>query len=69
MTPALPATDYQPAAEGVGLWRDSWRRFRTHRAAVVSGVIVLAIVIASLVGPWLVSLYNGFEYDTLVSCP
>jgi oligopeptide transport system permease protein len=65
MTPALPVTDYPPTAEGVGLWRDSWRRFRTHRAAVVSGGIVLAIVIASLVGPWLVSLYNGFEYDTL----
>jgi oligopeptide transport system permease protein len=46
-------------------WRDAWRRFDRNRAAVVSVWIVAAIVIASLIGPWLVRLYNGFEYDTL----
>jgi hypothetical protein len=46
-------------------WRGAWRRFDRNRAAVVSVWIVAAIVIASLIGPWLVRLYNGFEYDTL----
>ena len=28
-------------------------------------IVVLVIVVVSLIGPWLVYLYNGFEYDTL----
>ena len=28
-------------------------------------IVVLFIVVVSLIGPWLVYLYNGFEYDTL----
>jgi oligopeptide transport system permease protein len=48
-----------------GPWLEAWRRFNRNRAAVVSGWIVAVIVVASLAGPSLVSLYNGFEYDTL----
>jgi oligopeptide transport system permease protein len=46
-------------------WRDAWRRFDRNRAAVVSGCIIVAIILASLAGPLLIRLYNGFEFDTL----
>jgi oligopeptide transport system permease protein len=32
---------------------------------MVGAVILLIVVTLSLTGPWLVYLYNGFEYDTL----
>jgi ABC-type dipeptide/oligopeptide/nickel transport system permease subunit len=64
MTPAVAKADTHPT-DRIGLWRDAWTRFRRNRAALVSAIVVLAIIIASLIGPWLVYLYNGFEYDTL----
>jgi peptide/nickel transport system permease protein len=36
----------------VGPWREAWRRFRKHRLAVFSLVILGAIVLAVLVGPF-----------------
>jgi len=64
MTPALPELEIQPV-ETAGPWRDPWNRFRRNRAALTSAIVVLFIVIVSLIGPWLVYLYNGFEFDTL----
>jgi oligopeptide transport system permease protein len=32
---------------------------------MTGGVIVAVVILLALVGPWLVYLYNGFEYDTL----
>jgi oligopeptide transport system permease protein len=64
MTPALAELDIGLEVRS-GPWLDAWRRFQRNRAALVSGWIVVAIVLASLAGPWLVHLYNGFEYDTL----
>ena len=64
MTPVLAASAPQsPGASSP--WVDAWRRFQRNRAAVACLWIVLAIVFASLAGPWLVRLYNGFAYDTL----
>ena len=34
-------------------WQESWRRFRRHRLAVVSAVVVLAIIAAIALGPFL----------------
>jgi oligopeptide transport system permease protein len=65
MTPVLPVTESTLPIETRGLWQDSWDRLRYNRAALVGGSIILAIIVLSLLGPWLVSLYNGFEYDTL----
>ena len=64
MTPALPELQIQPV-ETAGPWRDPWNRFRRNRAALTAAIVVLFIVIVSLIGPWLVYLYNGFEFDTL----
>jgi oligopeptide transport system permease protein len=65
MTPALPVVTAGPSIEARGLWQDSWDRFCDNRAAIVGGGIVLAIAVFSCIGPWLVSIYNGFDYDTL----
>jgi oligopeptide transport system permease protein len=64
MTPALPELEIQPV-ETAGPWRDPWNRFRRNRAALTAAIVVLFIVTVSLIGPWLVYLYNGFEFDTL----
>ena len=64
MSPA-PAKAKPDLIEGAGLWQDAWKRFRHNRAAVAAAIVVLVIVLFSLVGPWLVYVYNGFEYDTL----
>src|SRR5262249_27116022 len=64
MTPALSEPEIH-VIEGTGLWRDAWHRFRPNRAARAAAIVAPAIVVASLIGPWLVYLYNGFEYDTL----
>ncbi len=41
------------AIEGGGLWVDAWRRLRRNRAAVVAIVVLLTLMIAAIVGPWL----------------
>lgn len=64
MTPALSEPEIH-LIEAAGLWRAAWTRFRRNRAAFAAAIVVLAIVLVSLIGPWLVYLYNGFEYDTL----
>ena len=43
--PSAPAHDYSP-------WREAWRKFRRHRLAVIGAVILLALVLAILVGPF-----------------
>ncbi len=64
MSPALTQWE-QPPEQRSSPWLDAWRRFRRNRAALASAWIVAAIVLASLAGPSLVHLSNGFEYDTL----
>ncbi len=64
MSPALAELE-ERVEEGSSPWLEAWRRFRCNRVALASAWIVAAIVVASLAGPWLVQLFNGFEYDTL----
>jgi oligopeptide transport system permease protein len=45
--------------------REAWKRLRRNKAAMAGGVVVAVVIVLSLAGPWLVYLYNGFEYDTL----
>ncbi len=58
MAGSIPASATASAAAGaaapprVGPWREAWRRFRKHRLAVVSLVILGAIVLAVLIGPF-----------------
>ncbi len=37
----------------VSPWLDTWRRFRRHKLALVSTIVLLTIILAVAVGPWL----------------
>jgi len=40
-------------AARISPWLDSWRRFRRHRLAVTSSIVLLVIILAVLLGPFL----------------
>jgi len=40
-------------SEHVPPWLDAWRKFRRHKLAVASSVILGTIILAVIVGPWL----------------
>ena len=65
MTPTLAKASTEPLRPAAGVWQDAWVRFRRNRMALAAGLVVLIIFVLSLAGPWMVYLYNGFEYDTL----
>lgn len=44
---AIPA----PPRPRVGPWREAWRRFRKHRLAVASAVVLAVLVLGVLLGP------------------
>ena len=48
-----------PSAEPVGYWRVVWRRFKQHRVAYVGFFFFVTLLVAVIVGPYLVS----FELD------
>jgi len=56
-TPASPIAEPALAAEdrwrGTSISTEAWRRFRRHRLAVASLCILLAIILAVILGPWL----------------
>ena len=45
------------------LWRDAWKRLRRNRAAVGSGVFLLALSIATILAPWLPGLQDPTLQD------
>jgi oligopeptide transport system permease protein len=45
--------------EGTSLWKDALRRLKKNRAAVVSAVILIALVMACVLVPWL----SSYRYD------
>ena len=49
---------------GASLWHDAWRRLRRNKLAITGGVVVLLVVVLAVVGPALVTAYNGFTYET-----
>jgi peptide/nickel transport system permease protein len=55
MAGSIPAsaTASLAAAPRVGPWQEAWRRFRKHRLAVVSAVILAVLILGVLFGPLL----------------
>jgi oligopeptide transport system permease protein len=53
--------------EGTSLWRDAWRRWRKNKLAVIGGIIVILIVLASLIGPVIIKALTGYTYDLIPS--
>lgn len=77
----LPADAFTPigpdvsAAEGVspvavaGFWRDSWRRLRSRRPAIISFWLLVAVVLAALLGPLLYSVDPTTQNIAFVNLP
>src|SRR5215472_9059982 len=47
-----------PARQAFSPWRETWRRFRRHRLALLSAVLLLLLVVTVVLGPlvWRVSI-------------
>ena len=51
-------------------WQEAWRRFRRHRLALVSGIVLLLIVTAILIGPLLWRLpINEIDFGSKLEGP
>ena len=48
--------------EGTSLWTDAWRRWRHHKVSVASAVVLIAVVLFCVVGPWVMSTGFGITY-------
>jgi oligopeptide transport system permease protein len=48
---------------GSSLWRDAWRRLFRNKLAVFGLIVVMVIVLASILGPSLLSKVTGYTYD------
>jgi len=50
---------------GSSLWRDAWRRLLKNKLAVLGMVIVIVMVAAALIGPWVIQRATGYAYDVV----
>jgi len=67
-TPSIsvpPASGHslQEAEKGHSLWQDAWHRLRKNRMAVLGGIFILIIGLASLIGPAMVT--HGYQEQNL----
>ena len=62
MTAPAVGTGASPAVRGVGPAVLRWRRFRRHRAAVVSGLVLILLATLSLAAP-LIARWSGLDPD------
>lgn len=60
----IPVPDMGEPIAALSTRQLAWRRFRRHKPAMVSGVILAALAILTIVGP-LISRYNFHEIDLL----
>src|SRR5579864_8827496 len=76
-TPASPTVDDARAvvltkarARHITPWTEAWRRFRRHRLAVVSAVVLLALILAVAFGPmlWQVQI-NDIDFSAMLHNP
>lgn len=49
--PASATANVPASRPQVGPWQEVWRRYRKHKLAVVSGVILLTLILGVLLGP------------------
>ena len=49
------------------LWRDAWKRLLKNKLAVFGFCVLAFMVVAVIVGPYLVKAATGFSYDTMPS--
>jgi oligopeptide transport system permease protein len=46
-------TDLQKPEKGASLWSDAWKRLKKNRIAMLSGAILIVMILACIVVPWL----------------
>jgi oligopeptide transport system permease protein len=49
---------------GTSLWADAWKRLRRNRLAVGSGILILLLAVACVVGPSLIAATWGYDEAT-----
>ena len=51
-------------------WREAWRRFRRHRLAAISVLVLALLAFAILIGPWLWPVaINDIDFTARLSAP
>ena len=53
--------------KGTSLWRDAWRRLLKNKLAVFGLAVVVLMIIAVSIGPWIIQKTTGFTYDFIPS--
>ena len=64
MTATGTAVSRPELVAGTSLWADAWKRLRRNRLAVASGIVILFLAGACLVGPWLIAATWGYDEAT-----
>src|SRR5262249_23500085 len=54
---------------GTSLWKDAWRRLRRNHLAIFGMVVVSMVIVASIIGPPIISRLTGFTYHLLPTDP
>ncbi len=52
---------------GTSLWKDAWRRLLKNKLAVFGMIVVGVILVASIIGPFIIERVTGFSYSTVPS--
>ena len=58
------ASAREPLA-GTSLWKDAWRRLLKNKLAVFGMIVVGVILLASIIGPFIIERVTGFSYSTV----
>ena len=56
-------SDRHDLVQGTSLWEDAWRRLRKNRMSLVCGYIVVGVILACIIGPWILRVF-GYDYQT-----
>jgi oligopeptide transport system permease protein len=67
LAPLAPEGAAAASRRPENLWSDAWRRLRRNRAAVLSGVFLLAIGLVTALAPWLPGLADPTLQDLKLS--
>lgn len=59
--PIVSAPDRPEYAPGP--WGEAWDRLRRDRVALAGGVVVIAVILLAIAGPWMTYAYSGSTYD------
>ena len=53
--------------KGTSLARDAWRRLKKNKLAMLGGAVTIFIILAAMIGPFIIKQLTGFAYDTIPS--